>query len=55
MSDLEKMNNDVLKNLRLKKIEWNAGYADDSRIKSCRITLSDGSTSQKIGIDPLNN
>jgi len=53
MSDLEKMNNDVLKNLRLKKIEWNAGYDDGSRITSCRITLSDGSTSKQIGSYPL--
>ena len=51
MSDLEKMHNDVLKNLRLKKVEWNVFIG----FSSFRITLSDGSISQKIGVGPLYN
>jgi len=47
--DLKAKTNDVLKTLRLKRVEWNIG----GRINSFRITLSDGSTSVKIGKDVL--
>jgi len=50
-TDLEVKNDYVLKNLRLKKIEWR----DDGRyIHDFRMTLSDGSTSKEEGIDNVN-
>jgi len=50
LENLKAKNNDVLKTLRLKRVEWRS---TGDFIYSFRITLSDGSTSEKIGKDGL--
>jgi len=45
LDDLEAKNNDVLKTLRLKRVEWNIPSAHAGYIASFRIKLNDGSTS----------
>jgi len=50
LKDLKSKNNLDLKNLRLKKIEWGFRDNDDQQVSCVRITLSDGTASQKLGV-----
>ena len=47
---MEGKNDDVFKNLRLKKIEWTMR---EDNISSFRITLSDGTVSDRVGKSEL--
>ena len=49
---MEEKDDDVFKNLRLKKIEWTMS---EDNISSFRITLSDGTVSPPVGKSELRN